>query len=98
MKKKGLFITLIAVAVLMFAVIFVGAIVMAVSNEGSMELSYGKSVGLVEIVGPIVSSDNTVRQIKKYRDNSSVMYTGIRTVLPWLAMARVMYCRIHQDA
>ena len=78
MKKKGLFITLIAVAVLMFAVIFVGAIVMAVSNEGSMELSYGKSVGLVEIV----SSDNTVRQIKKYRDNSSVKAIVVRLETP----------------
>ena len=82
MKKKGLFITLIVAAVLMFVVIFVGAIVMAVSNEGQMDLSYGKSVGLVEIVGPIVSSDNAVRMIKKYRDNNSVKAIVVRLETP----------------
>jgi len=82
MKKKGLFITLIVAAVLMVVVIFVGAIVMAVSNEGQMDLSYGKSVGLVEIVGPIVSSENAVRMIKKYRDNNSVKAIVIRLETP----------------
>ncbi len=82
MKKKGLFITLIVVAVLMFVAIFVITIVMAVSDNSAMDFSYGKSVGLVEIIGPIVSSDNAVRQIKKYRDNNSVKAIVVRLETP----------------
>ncbi|MBU1355929.1 MAG: signal peptide peptidase SppA [Candidatus Edwardsbacteria bacterium] len=82
MKKKGIFITLIVAAVLMVVVIFVGAIVMAVSDNSAMDISYGKSVGLVEIVGPIVSSENAVRMIKKYRDNNSVKAIVIRLETP----------------
>jgi len=82
MKKKGLFIALIIAAVLMAVVIFVITIVMALSDNTAMDISYGKSVGLVEITGPIVSSDDAVRLIKKYRDNNSVKAIIIRLDTP----------------
>jgi protease-4 len=82
MKKKGLFIALIVAAVLMAVAIFVVTIVVAVSDNSGMDISYGKSVGLVEITGPIVSSDDAVRLIKKYRDNNSIKAIVIRLDTP----------------
>ena len=47
------------------------------SGEGS-----GKKVGIVTIVGPIVSAENTVKQLEKYRKRKDISAIVVRIDSP----------------
>jgi protease IV len=79
--KKTLFIALIALGLIGFVVTLVVAVAASL-GDGDMDLSYGKSVGIVEVRGAIDISDNIVRAINKYRDNSSVKAIVLRVDSP----------------
>jgi protease-4 len=79
--KKTLFIALIALGLIGFVVTLVVAVAASL-GDGDMDLGYGKSVGIVEVRGAIDISDNIVRAINKYRDNSSVKAIVLRVDSP----------------
>ncbi len=81
-KNKGIFISLGVLAALIFIGLFAAALIMAAYDREGLDLSYGKAVGLVEISGPIISSDEAVRVIRKYRDNGSIKGLVIRVDSP----------------
>jgi protease-4 len=80
--KKVFFIVLIALGVLLFAVSMVAVVWTSVSQSSGVEVSYGKYVGLIEVNGPIVSSEEIVNLIKKYRDNSAIKAMVLRVNSP----------------
>lgn len=81
-KNKGIFISLGVLAALIFIGLFAAVLIMAAYDREGLDLSYGKAVGLVEISGPIISSDEAVRVIRKYRDNGSIKGLVIRVDSP----------------
>ena len=80
--KKIIFIVLIAAGVLLFGLTMAAIIWSSFSQNGGMEVSYGKYVGVMEVNGAIVSSDETVNLIKKYRDNSAIKAIVLRVQSP----------------
>lgn len=82
MKNKGIFITLAVLSALLLIGLFSTVLIMTVYDREGLDLSYGKAIGLVEISGPIISSDEAVRVIKKYRDNSSIKALVVRVDSP----------------
>ena len=79
--KKTLFITLIALGLAGFVAALAVAVAVTV-GDGDMDLGYGKTIGIVEVRGAIDASDNIVRAINKYRDNSSVKAIVLRVDSP----------------
>ncbi len=79
--KKTLFIALIVLGLIGFVATLVVAVASSL-GDGDMDLSYGKSVGIVEVRGAIDISDNIVRAINRYRDNSSVKAIVLRVDSP----------------
>lgn len=80
--KKIFFIVLIAAGVLLFGLTMAAIVWSSFSQSGGMEISYGKYVGIVEVNGAIVSPDETVNLIKKYRDNSAIKAIVLRVQSP----------------
>jgi protease-4 len=80
--KKLFFIVLIAAGVLLFGLTMAAVIWSSFSQSGGMDVGYGKYVGLVEVNGAIVSPDETVTLIKKYRDNSAIKAIVLRVQSP----------------
>ncbi|MDO9391146.1 MAG: signal peptide peptidase SppA [bacterium] len=80
--KKIFFIVLIAAGVLLFGLTMAAIVWSSFSQSGGMEVSYGKYVGIVEVNGAIVSPDETVNLIKKYRDNSAIKAIVLRVQSP----------------
>lgn len=80
--KKIFFIVLIAAGVLLFGLAMAAIVWSSFSQSGGMEVSYGKYVGIVEVNGAIVSPDETVNLIKKYRDNSAIKAIVLRVQSP----------------
>jgi len=81
--KKTLFIVLAACAGLFLVAVF--AVMMAAALQGDgldVEPGFGSGVGLVEVVGPIESSDEPVRLLNKYRDSRSVKAIVLRVESP----------------
>lgn len=79
--KKTLFITLAVLAGLALVVFFAVTVAVAVSG-GDMEPGFGSGVGLVEVLGPIYSSEEPVRLLNKYRDSKSVKAVVLRVDSP----------------
>lgn len=80
--KKIFFIVLITAGVLLFGLTMAAIVWSSFSQSGGMEVSYGKYVGIVEVSGAIVSPDETVNLIKKYRDNSAIKAIVLRVQSP----------------
>ena len=80
--KKIFFIVLIAAGVLLFGLAMAAIVWSSFSQSGGMEVSYGKYVGIVEVNGAIVSPDEAVNLIKKYRDNSAIKAIVLRVQSP----------------
>ena len=80
--KKIFFIALIAAGVLLFGLTMAAIVWTSFSQSNGMEVSYGKYVGIVEVNGAIVSPDETVNLIKKYRDNSAIKAIVLRVQSP----------------
>lgn len=80
--KKIFFIALVAAGVLLFGLTMAAIVWSSFSQSGGMEVSYGKYVGIVEVNGAIVSPDETVNLIKKYRDNSAIKAIVLRVQSP----------------
>jgi len=80
--KKIFFIVLIAAGVLLLGLTMAAIVWSSFSQGSGMEVSYGKYVGVVEVNGAIVSSDETVNLIKKYRDNSAIKAIVLRVQSP----------------
>lgn len=79
--KKVLFIVIAIGAGLFFLTAL--AVVLAGSLAGEdMEPRFGSGVGLVEVVGPIVSSEEPVRLLNKYRDSKQVKAIVLRVESP----------------
>lgn len=96
--KKTLFIVLIALALLgTFAAL--GVAVLFSLGDSDRDLSYGKSVAIVEVRGVIDVADGIVRSLARCRDNSSVKAVVLRVDSPgggvaasqeiWQAVRRV---------
>ncbi|MBM4167237.1 MAG: signal peptide peptidase SppA [Ignavibacteria bacterium] len=69
----GIFIVLIGIAfgfILLLATVFLGP----TSSEFTDEVitGSGEKIAVVEVIGPIYSSEETVRQLKKYREDVSI--------------------------
>jgi protease-4 len=79
--KKTLFIVLIGLGLIGFVVLLVAAVLASV-GEQDLDLSYGRSIAIVEVRGVIDVSDGIVRSINKYRDNSSVKAIVLRVDSP----------------
>jgi protease IV len=79
--KKTLFIVLIGLGMIGFVVMLVAAVLASV-GEQDLDLSYGRSIAIVEVRGVIDVSDGIVRSINKYRDNSSVKAIVLRVDSP----------------
>ena len=79
--KKNWFILLAVVGAVFFVVVFAAVLSLSLS-EGDVDISYGSGVGLVEVRDEIVTSDDAVRQLNKYRDNSSVKAIVVRVESP----------------
>ncbi|HBE73289.1 MAG TPA: signal peptide peptidase SppA [candidate division Zixibacteria bacterium] len=79
--KKTLFIVLAVGAGLFFLATLAVMTAVALTGE-SASPGFGAGVGLVEVVGPIVSSDEPVRLLNKYRDNKSVKAIVLRVESP----------------
>jgi len=80
--KKIFFIVLIAAGVLLFGLTMAAIVWSSFFQNSGMEVSYGKYVGVMEVNGAIVSSDETVNLIKKYRDNSAIKAIVLRVQSP----------------
>jgi protease-4 len=80
--KKIFFIVLIAAGVLLFGLTMAAIVWSSFSQSGSMDVSYGKYVGIIEVNGAIISSDETVNLIKKYRDNNAIKAVVLRVQSP----------------
>jgi protease-4 len=80
--KKIFFVVLIAAGVLLFGLTMAAVVWSSFSQSGGMDVSYGKYVGIVEVNGAIVSPDETVNLIKKYRDNSAIKAIVLRVQSP----------------
>lgn len=79
--KKVLFIVIAIGAGLFFLTAL--AVVLAGSLAGEdMEPRFGSGVGLVEVVGPIVSSEEPVRLLNKYRESKQVKAIVLRVESP----------------
>jgi protease-4 len=64
-------------------VFFTVVALMGVSEEGSFEFpAMGKRIAIIEVEGPIYSSKNVVRQIKKYTEDNSVPAIVLRVDSP----------------
>ncbi len=79
--KKALFIGLIVLGLFGVAATMAVAVLASLGDQGP-ELSYGKSVAIVELRGVIDASDAVVRTINRYRDNSSVRAIVLRVDSP----------------
>jgi len=79
--KKKVFIVLAVVAGLIFLGSVAAVIALAFSGEDSGP-GFGSGVGLVEVKGTIASSEETVRQINKYRDQKSIKAIVLRVESP----------------
>lgn len=87
---------IIAAAVLMFFVIVIISI-LGISRQADFSLaSLGDKIALVEINGVIEQSEDIVRQLKKYNDNSSVRAIVLRINSPggMVAPAQEIYNQI----
>lgn len=84
MAKRSDFIlgTVIVVSVLLFLVFVTYMFWMVVGRGGLTLTSAGDRVALVELVGPINSSEGIVRQLKKYKENDSVPAIVLRINSP----------------
>jgi protease-4 len=80
--KKIFFIVLIAAGVLLFGLTMAAIVWSSFSQNSGMEVSYGKYVGIVEVNGAIISPDETVNLIKKYRDNNAIKAIVLRVQSP----------------
>jgi len=80
--KKVFFIVLIAAGVLLFGLTMAAIVWSSFSQNSGMEVSYGKYVGIVEVNGAIVSPDETVNLIKRYRDNNAIKAIVLRVQSP----------------
>lgn len=80
--KKIFFIVLIAGGVLLFGLTMAAIVWSSFHQSGGVEVSYGKYVGIIEVNGAIISSDETVNLIKKYRDNNSIKAIVLRVQSP----------------
>ncbi|MBI4727489.1 signal peptide peptidase SppA [candidate division TA06 bacterium] len=80
--KKIFFIVLIAAGGLLFGLTMAAIVWSSFSQSGGMDIGYGKYVGIVEVNGAIISSDETVNIIKKYRDNSAIKAIVLRIQSP----------------
>ena len=80
--KKIFFIVLIAAGVLLFGLTMAAIVWSSFSQNSGMEVSYGKYVGIVEVNGAIISPDETVTLIKKYRDNNAIKAIVLRVQSP----------------
>ncbi|MBI5806401.1 signal peptide peptidase SppA [candidate division TA06 bacterium] len=80
--KKIFFIVLIAAGVLLFGLTMAAIVWSSFSQSRGMDVSYGKYVGIIEVNGAIISSDETVNLIKKYRDNNAIKAVVLRVQSP----------------
>ncbi len=79
--KKTLFIIL-AVGAGLFFLTVLGLMLAWGFSDGEMTSGFGSGVGLVEVVGPITSSEEPVRLLDKYRNNKSVKAIVLRVESP----------------
>lgn len=77
MKNKSTILILI-----LFGFCFVGALLVFLFSLVDMEFSVGDRVALVEIEGTIEDSRDVVRQLKKYKDDASVVAVVLRIESP----------------
>lgn len=79
--KKTLFIVLAVVAGLFFLSLFAVTAVLGLSGQ-EVSPGFGTGVGVVEVIGPIVSPDEPVRLLNKYRDSKQVKAIVLRVESP----------------
>ncbi len=79
-RRKTVFIVLAAIVGFFFLVVL--SVSLALSLPGGESAGWGPGVGLVEVSGPIVSSEETVKAIDRYRDNKSVKAIVLRVDSP----------------
>lgn len=72
----------------LFVMLFLFAFVALASLTGDgLEFGSGEQIGVVEVVGPIMSSKGAVKQLRKYRDNELIRGIVVRVDSPGGAVA-----------
>jgi len=71
-----------ALLMLFVVALIAGSTVLMKSNFTSLEIAGDANVGIVEMIGPIISSKETIEQIKNFREKSSIKAIVIRIDSP----------------
>ena len=85
MKRKGL-LTILLVFGFLFTVFFLFALLVVASASQDGNIS-GEGVGVVEVIGPIMTSRETVDQLRTYADNDKIKAIVVRIDSPGGAVA-----------
>ena len=87
-KRRDWIIGVVILASFVGFIFFSVITLLSLGGEGAFDLpSLGKRVAVVDIIGPIYSSENVVRQIKKYAKDESVPAIVLRVDSPGGAVA-----------
>jgi len=85
MKRKGL-LTILLVFGFLFSVFFLFALLIVASADQDGSVT-GEGIGVVEVIGPITSSRETVEQLRKFSENDRIKGIVVRIDSPGGAVA-----------
>ncbi len=81
MKKSPILLATLTIAGI-FLVFLLVAVLLGRSGSGSALVSVGEKIGVIEVYGPIMSSDDLIEDIIDFRDNDSVKAVILRIDSP----------------